>query len=80
MTANATQRREAEVEPSLTKIFGWIVVSTLTPVFRPFATQTPTSFFLRLLYRLSADQFLHMQGLLSGGVLPILDDVVELLR
>ena len=23
------------VEPSLTKIFGWIVVSTLTPVFRP---------------------------------------------
>jgi hypothetical protein len=26
---------------ALTKIFGWIMVSTLTLVFRPFATQTP---------------------------------------
>ena len=39
-------------------------------------TASITSFFLRLLYRLSADQFLHMQGLLSGGVLPNLSDLL----
>jgi hypothetical protein len=41
-SATAREKRNVRrVEPSLTKIFGWIVVTTLTPVFRPFATQTP---------------------------------------